>query len=139
MLKDRKIKSPIDAPEKLNRLVSGTSIKGDIQTESNFRLDGKITGNVHCDGKFVLGEKGVLIGNLKAIEAEIEGEIQGDLSIENLLVLKVSAKILGTIQTSRIVIEDGAQIGGAIDTQKSKNTKLASNNNLKAETGDIVY
>ncbi|MCC5924091.1 MAG: polymer-forming cytoskeletal protein [Crocinitomicaceae bacterium] len=138
MLKDRKIKSPIDAPEKLNRLVSGTSINGDVQTESNFRLDGKITGNLHCNGKFVLGEKGVLIGNLKAVESEIEGEIQGDLSIENLLVLKASSKIIGTIQTNRIVIEDGAQIGGALETQKSKEFKPLSNN-LTAETGDIVY
>jgi cytoskeletal protein CcmA (bactofilin family) len=138
MLKDKKIKSPMDAPEKLNRLVSGTSINGDIQTESNFRLDGKITGNVTCNGKFVLGDKGFLIGDLKAIEAEIEGEVQGDLSIENLLVVKASAQIIGTIQTSRIVIEDGAQIGGAIDTQKSK-AKLNNNDNLKAETGDIVY
>lgn len=139
MLKDKKSKSSIDAPDKLNRLVSGTVINGDIRTESNFRLDGEITGNVNCDGKFVLGEKGNLKGNLKAGEAEIEGQIEGDLFIDNLLVIKASAKVIGTIQTNRIVIEDGAQIGGAIDTQQASALKATPNSSTKAETGDIVY
>lgn len=116
MFKGEKNKGVVDSPERLNRLVSGTKLKGDLATESNLRLDGLITGSVSCQGKFVLGEQGKLEGNLVALEAEIEGTIEGDLTVDGLLMLRKSANILGSVQTGRLVIEDGAQINGNITT-----------------------
>ena len=34
-----------------NTLAAGTTVKGDIVTETDFRLDGKIEGDVSCSGK----------------------------------------------------------------------------------------
>jgi cytoskeletal protein CcmA (bactofilin family) len=116
MFKGEKNKGIVDSPERLNRLVSGTKLKGDLATESNLRVDGVILGSVSCQGKFVLGEQGKLEGNLVALEAEIEGTIEGDLTIDGLLMLRKSANILGAVQTGRLVIEDGAQINGNITT-----------------------
>ena len=42
-----------------NTLAAGTTVKGDIVTETDFRLDGKIEGNVSCNGKIVIGRKGM--------------------------------------------------------------------------------
>lgn len=116
MFKGEKSKGVVDSPERLNRLVSGTKLKGDLITESNLRVDGTIIGSVSCQGKFVLGELGKLEGNLVSLEAEIEGTIQGDLLVDGLLLLRKSANILGAVQTGRLVIEDGAQINGNIST-----------------------
>lgn len=116
MFKGEKNKGVVDSPERLNRLVSGTKLKGDLVTESNLRVDGILNGSVSCQGKFVLGEKGKLEGNLVALEADIEGVIEGDLTVDGLLLLRKSANILGTVQTGRLVIEDGAQINGNITT-----------------------
>ena len=38
-----------------NTLAAGTTVKGDIVTETDFRLDGKNRGNVSCNGKIVIG------------------------------------------------------------------------------------
>ena len=114
MFKGEKNKGVIDSPERLNRLVSGTKLKGDLVTESNLRVDGVINGSVSCQGKFVLGEKGKLEGNLVALEAEIEGLIDGDITVDGLLLLRKSANIHGAVQTGRLVIEDGAKINGNI-------------------------
>jgi len=116
MFKGEKNKGVVDSPERLNRLVSGTKLKGDLTTESNLRADGLIQGSISCQGKFVLGEQGKLEGNLVALEAEIEGTIDGDLTVDGLLMLRKSANILGSVQTGRLVIEDGAQINGNITT-----------------------
>lgn len=116
MFKGEKNKGVVDSPERLNRLVSGTKLKGDLVTESNLRVDGVVNGSVSCQGKFVLGEKGKLEGNLVALEAEIEGVIEGDLTVDGLLLLRKSANIHGAVQTGRLVIEDGAQINGNITT-----------------------
>ena len=45
-----------------NTLAAGTTVKGDIVTETDFRLDGKIEGNVSCNGKIVIGPKGNVTG-----------------------------------------------------------------------------
>ena len=139
MLKgDKKNKTAPDSPERLNRLVQGTNLTGDLNTESNLRVDGTIKGTVGCKGKFVLGQSGRLDGDLTALEAEIEGTIFGDVKIDDLLVLRKTAIIKGTVTTGRLVIEDGAQLGGAIETgdipsNTNKGTKT------KAASADVVY
>ena len=127
-----------DGPDRLNRLVEGAIINGNIVLDSSFRLDGSIVGDVNCEGKFVLGENGSLKGNLNCLEAEIEGKIEGDIDVKDLLILRKTALIVGAINTSRIVIEDGAQIGGAIKTADAPANEKVSTPNKKEET-DIVY
>ena len=57
-----------------NTLAAGTTVKGDIVTETDFRLDGKIEGNVSCNGKIVIGPKGNVTGNIVSANAEILGK-----------------------------------------------------------------
>ena len=46
-----------------NALAAGTTIKGNIITETDFRLDGKVEGDISCNGKIVIGPKGSVTGN----------------------------------------------------------------------------
>lgn len=126
----RKSKNNTDSPEKLNKLVEGVTVNGDLVLSSSFRLDGVVTGNIKCDSKFVLGETGKLKGNLSCMEAEIEGVVEGDIKIENLLTLRKTANIQGTIESVRLVIEDGAQVGGNVSSGSlppKKNVHKATN------------
>lgn len=149
MFKGEKNKPNNDSPERLNRLVNGTELEGDLKTESNLRVDGKIIGNTQCNGKFVLGEKGTVNGNLNATTAELEGTIDGDIVVEDLLILRKTAIIKGGVTTGRLIIEDGAQIGGSIQTgdiplkniqsnTKSEKKTESSQTDEKIESG-IVY
>ena len=60
-----------------NTLATGTTVKGNIQTETDFRLDGKVEGDVSCSGKIVIGPKGNVTGNIVSANAEILGEVEG--------------------------------------------------------------
>lgn len=135
---DRKNKVNYDSPDRLNRLVEGAIINGNINLDSSFRLDGKIVGDVNCEGKFVLGEQGILTGNLKCLEAELEGKVEGDLEVKDLLVLRKTAVVSGTLVTARIIIEDGAQIGGSINAGDGPSANASMKMPKKEET-DIVY
>lgn len=108
----RKEKTSFESPERLNRLVEGTKIKGDIFADSNLRIDGEIIGNIITSSKVVIGENGRVAGNLSCIEASVEGEVTGNINVEGLLILKGTAKILGDIVTARIQIEEGATFNG---------------------------
>ncbi len=48
-----KVKNQDHLLGKTNRIVDGTTIIGNITTQADFRLDGKLTGNFTSEGKIV--------------------------------------------------------------------------------------
>lgn len=107
MLK-RKEKLQFESPERLNRLVEGSKIVGDLFADSSLRIDGEVQGNISTSSKVVVGENGLIKGNLVCQEADIEGTINGTVSIEGLLILRDKAKVIGDIQTAKLHVEEGA-------------------------------
>lgn len=105
---NRKEKTSFDASERVNRLVEGTKVIGDIISESHVRIDGEVQGNVTSSSKVIIGENGVLRGNLSCQEADIEGRIEGKLTIEGLLILREQSNIQGDIYTNKLHVEEGA-------------------------------
>jgi cytoskeletal protein CcmA (bactofilin family) len=138
MLK-RKEKSHVDNPERLNRLVDGTKIVGDIFSESNLRIDGEVQGNISTKGKVVIGENGLVNGNLTCQEADIEGKINGNLSVESLLILRETAKIAGDIQTARLHMEEGALFLGSCAMGNTSANENTTSIQQKNRTEDLVY
>ena len=91
-----------------NHIGSSSRFKGDITSEEDFRIDGFFEGNLTTTQKIVLGEKGVLNGQIKCGNAEILGKVTGDLSVDNLLSVKSSASIEGNVITGKLAIEPNA-------------------------------
>lgn len=137
MLK-RKEKIQFESPDRLNRLVEGTKIIGDIISESNLRIDGEVEGNVTTAAKVVIGETGLIRGNLTCQEADIEGKLEGDLMIEGLLILRENSKINGDIFTQRLHIEEGAYFLGACKMSGTMSMKQNDQAQDK-ESEDIIY
>lgn len=102
-----------DQSDRLNKILSGTEITGDIISDSNLLIEGEIISNVSCSGKVMIGTSGKIKGNLVCVNAEIDGAMDGELTIENLLVLHSTARIKGDIQTMKLTIEEGAYFEGA--------------------------
>ena len=109
-------KKNVENPDKLNRLSEDTQLTGNITTKNSMRIDGIIHGNIECGSKLVLGEKGIIEGNITAVDVEVNGKIKGDIIAKEVLVLHKTAVILGNIAVNRIIIEDGAQIEGNVKT-----------------------
>jgi cytoskeletal protein CcmA (bactofilin family) len=109
-----------------NRILQGTKIEGDIYSDGDFRLDGEIVGKVDIKGKFVIGEKGKLKGEVFCAQATISGNFSGSLIATESLSLTESAVVHGEIKTEKLSIEPGAeftgncQMGGVIREIKDK-------------------
>ena len=71
-----------------NRIEKNTKIKGDIISEADFRIDGKLDGNVKTSGKVVIGKGGYIHGKVECVNADIEGSFNGELLVSELLSLK---------------------------------------------------
>ena len=91
-----------------NRIEKNTKIKGDITSEADFRIDGKLEGNVKTSGKVVIGKDGYINGKVECVNADIEGKFNGELNVSDLLSLKASATIEGNVSVSKLAVEPGA-------------------------------
>lgn len=105
----------MDAPDRLNRIVEGTNITGDIVSESNIRIDGFVRGTISTNGRLFIGPKGKIEGEIVCSNADIEGSITGTIQVKELLSLKSTAVIKGDIITNKLSIEPGATFTGTCE------------------------
>lgn len=96
----------------VNIITAGTKIKGDITATGDFRLDGTLEGNIQLNGKLVVGDTGVVKGNIMCQNANIIGMVDGNLSVKELLSLHATARISGDILINKLSIEPGAVFTG---------------------------
>ncbi len=96
----------------VNRIVAGTSIKGNIETNSDFRFEGNLVGNLNTKGKLIIGSTGEVKGEIKCKNCDIEGKVDGKLEVSELLTLKATSVINGDIVAKRLAIDPGARFTG---------------------------
>lgn len=122
---NRNNKSENNQGSALNMVGIGTLVKGDITSDGDLRVDGKIHGNVNSKSKIALGASAEIIGNTIARSADISGKIEGDVEITETLFLRGTARIIGNIKTSKIIIESGAVFNGNCYMNKPTNTPIS--------------
>jgi len=96
-----------------NHINSDTVIEGSIKAKGNLRIDGKLTGTLECQGRVVIGATGSVDGEIRCENAEIEGSINANIIVSELLSLKATAKVQGDIVTKKLAIEPGASFSGS--------------------------
>lgn len=128
----------VNSPDKLNRLVEGTSVRGDIKADSNFRLDGELTGTLNTLGKLVVGVSGKIEGEIICGNADIEGEIRGNIRVDGLLLLKSTAKFYGNIIAQKLAIENGAEFVGNCSMGSESPVQIPEQTQVLVEN-ELVY
>ena len=91
-----------------NKIEASTRIIGEIKSNANFRIDGYLKGSITTSGKVVIGKEGVIEGNIKCLNADIEGKFNGKIEASEILNLKSTAVIEGEVQISKLNVEAGA-------------------------------
>ena len=87
-------------------------VSGDLATDAQLHVDGRIDGNVRC-AQLCQGADGIISGNIHADEARLAGTVEGTVSAASVAV-EASARILGDIAYDTISIEAGARIEGRL-------------------------
>ena len=96
----------------LNLIAPKTELVGDITTITDIRIDGILNGNLKTDGRLVVGVEGVIKGEVTCKSAEIEGNLEGEIEVFDLLTLKKTSSLSGTVTTGQLMIEPGAVFSG---------------------------
>ena len=122
---DKKTKSYTDLLGKTNRIVEGTSIKGDIVSPADFRLDGHLIGNFESKGKLVIGPAGSLAGDVQCKNCDIEGKYKGKIQVAELLNVKLKSSVQGEVVCGKLSVEPGADFSAScIMKPNSKSNQL---------------
>ena len=72
----------------------------------------EVESNIQLNGKLVVGDSGVVNGNVLCVNANIIGTVNGNLSVKELLSLNATARVKGDILINKLSIEPGAVFTG---------------------------
>ena len=91
---------------------AGTTLKGDISSNGDLRIDGTLVGNINCTAKVVIGANGVVEGDISGQQADIMGKVSGTIKVKDLLQLKSSCAVSGNLHAAKLQIEPSASFNG---------------------------
>jgi cytoskeletal protein CcmA (bactofilin family) len=90
----------------------GTTINGDIICNGDIRIDGILKGNIRGTAKILIGQDGLVEGDIEGHQADIMGKVHGKIHIKELLNLRGSAQIKGDIRAGKLQIEPTVVFNG---------------------------
>jgi len=111
----KKMKSTkLDTSNALNLLIRDTKLTGDLYSEVDVRVDGHVLGNITSTRLLIIGETGVVTGNVEADTLVLFGEITGEYHAANVVRVASTGRYQGNLRAGLLEIESGAKIEGKI-------------------------
>ena len=98
-----------------NLIGNGTTIKGEIIASGDIRVDGTIIGTMKSTGKVVIGQQGIVEGEIICNSADISGRVKGLIKVDELTSLKSTSRLDVELYTKQLLIEVGAIFTGKCD------------------------
>ena len=102
----------INEVKALNTFAQDTKIIGNIESDGDIRMDGALEGKLNCKGRVVIGPEAHIKGTIFARNAEILGNVEGEITVIDLLTLKATAVITGDLIMGKFSVEPGASFTG---------------------------
>lgn len=138
---DSSVETSPTTPGGASLIAAGTTLKGDITSNGDIRIDGSLIGNMHCTAKVIIGANGVVEGDISGQQADIMGKVTGTIKVKELLQLKGGCVVSGNLHASKLQIEPSANFNGqchmtAIQNGSSNGT---SNGALDSKKDKLAY
>ena len=107
------------------------AVRGDVTGDEDLMIEGRV------EGKILLKKNSVTIGRSGRVKADVfaktvtvDGEVEGDLSAQEEVVVRQTGKVRGNIHAPRVTLDSGCRFQGSIDmeqalAQQAKEAKAA--------------
>lgn len=107
------------APSILGRDIA---ITGDIKTDGDVQIDGRLDGNIHA-GNVTIGEQGAVNGKIIAKHLHIRGKVSGKVDA-NVVELAETANVQADLVQDQLMIANGAFFDGKCARKSSSPTPI---------------
>jgi cytoskeletal protein CcmA (bactofilin family) len=105
----------------------GTIVRGEISGEEDLLIEGRVEGRIDLRQNAVtVGAKGRLVAEIVARVILVDGEVDGNLTAEEQIVVRKSGRVKGDLCAPRVTIEDGARFKGGIDMEPKRQAAAPS-------------
>ena len=94
-------------------------IVGSIKCASNIQIDGKLNGDLSCNGNALIGNKSTIKGNITVESVTIMGQVNGNVTAKDRIELKSTTRLNGDIKAKRLTVEDGVTFIGKSEVNPS--------------------
>ena len=91
-----------------SKIEKSTTLKGNIKSKTDIRVDGNVEGEVVTKGKVILGKDSNVIGKILCANADIEGKFDGELTASGTLSLKSGSNVKGKVKIQKLIVESGS-------------------------------
>ena len=96
----------------VSRISAGSSIKGEITSPNDIRIDGNFEGKIISQAKVVVGEKAVIKGDIVCSSCDFWGKIDGNFFVKDTLSLKDTCVVTGDLHIRRLQVDLDATFNG---------------------------
>lgn len=102
----------------------GTTLTGETDFHAMLRVDGHLIGTVSSEsGTLIIGTNGHVDANIMVAAAMVNGTVNGDIFATEKLHLGRTARVMGNIQSPRLIVEEGAILEGSCNMLKARETQ----------------
>jgi cytoskeletal protein CcmA (bactofilin family) len=114
--------APVAHPPRASaRIGSSLVFKGELQGEEDLIIEGKVEGKIVLSkGSVTVGEKGRVEADVQATSIEVAGQVRGNLTGAERVVLHESGRVEGNIKTKSVVLANGCRFQGSIDMETER-------------------
>ena len=91
-----------------SKIEKSTTLKGNIKSKTDIRIDGNVEGEVVTKGKVILGKESNVLGKILCANADIEGKFDGELIVSGTLNLKSGSNVKGKVKIQKLIVESGS-------------------------------
>ena len=116
---------------------SGTTLKGDVKSETDLRIDGTIHGNVYSSSKIIIGPSGFVEGNIEGVHADITGKVNGNILVKELLQLRGDCNVQGNIAATKLQIDPTAVFNGKCQMGAQPASIVTMSNEAESTTAKV--
>tara|TARA_B100001778_G_scaffold314894_1_gene300549 strand:- start:45 stop:515 length:471 start_codon:yes stop_codon:yes gene_type:complete len=118
---NKETKEPIKTIKINSSLIigEGATIKGEIIEENEITVNGSVDGDIQCKN-LIVGKTGSIKGKIKADTLYVEGSIEGEINVKELLKLMSSSYVSGKMSYGSLQINEGGKLLGELEF-KDKN------------------
>lgn len=111
-----KIEVPPPPPQTTAGLVGylykGSRVTGELSFQGPARIDGKVDGEINCQGMLTIGEEAEVKAKITAQVVIIRGRVEGNVTAKERIELLAPARLIGNIDAPRLLITEGAVLDG---------------------------
>lgn len=115
-------------------------VKGEISSDEDLQIDGKVDGPISLRGhRLTVGRGAQLNSEINAREVIVYGTASGNLRARDRVEIKKDGQVIGDITTTRISIEDGAYFKGHIEIERAQSSNSSEKESQESPVTTAAY